>query len=72
MGGSVLSEPKNGEVVAAAHGIVIQQPPYWEDPRHFLVVARDHILRMALDGTLERASGPARSRYGFVLPAPSL
>jgi hypothetical protein len=68
----VVANVNNGEVVAAAHGIVIQQPAYWEDPRHFLVVASDHILRMGLDGTLERASGPARSRYGFVLPAPRL
>ena len=62
----VLASVSSGEVVVAAPGVDLEQGPYWEDRRHFLMVADDHILRAGTDGSIEMAAGP--SRAGFVLP----
>jgi hypothetical protein len=66
----VVASVRSGEVIASARGIVMKQAPYWEDARHFLVAVQDHILRVGVDGSLERAAGPATSGQGFLLPAP--
>jgi hypothetical protein len=67
----VVASVKSGAVVASVPGITIEAPPYWEDSTHLLVVADAYILRIGIDGTLERAA-ESPSRGGFVLPAPLL
>ena len=66
----VVASVRSGEAIASARGIVMKQAPYCEDAQHFLAALKDHILRVGVDGSLERAAGPARSGQGFMLPAP--
>ena len=62
----LVARVDSGDLVVSAPGISLEQGPYWENERHFLVVAAGYILRIGIDGTIELAAGPAT--YGFVLP----